>query len=163
MRQGAEGKSDPHNLDFLAESGSISYNLAPGDDGIVRIKLEELGDRQYVRVLAVDTVTAVERQIALPARDTGIKDLRLANGLNPKRHFTQQDQVTILEPNKAFVIDDVATASFEVYETIGSVYQLLKTLSGGNATLNEFSFIVSWPDLEAARKRELYSKYLPRA
>ncbi|MDA0813763.1 MAG: hypothetical protein O3C21_15405, partial [Verrucomicrobia bacterium] len=159
MRQGAEGKSDPHNLDFLAESGSISYNLAPGDDGIVRIKLEELGDRQYVRVLAVDTVTAVERQIALPARDTGIKDLRLANGLNPKRHFTQQDQVTILEPNKAFVIDDVATASFEVYETIGSVYQLLKTLSGGNATLNEFSFIVSWPDLEAARKRELYSKY----
>lgn len=155
----SKGHSDSHALEFLAQPGSISYNIAPGEGGIVRVKLEELGDRQFVRVVAVDSGAAVERHLALGPKATALKDLRLASGLNPKRHFTQQDQITVLEPEKAFVIDDISTASFEAYESIGSVYQLLKTLSGSNITLVEFSFITSWPELDAERKRELYSKY----
>lgn len=156
---GVKGQSDSHSLDFLAEPAGVSFNVAPGEDGVVRVKLNELGDRQYVRVIAVDSATAVERSITLPAEKTAFKDLRLANGLNPKRHFTQQDQISILEPRKAFVIEDISTATFEAYETIGGVYQLLMTLSGRNATLAEFSFITEWPDHEDDRKRELYSKY----
>ena len=158
-RSGAKGSSDPHFLDFLADPSGVSFNVAPGDDGVLRVKLDELGDRQLVRIIAVNPHSAVERHIALPARDTAFKDLRLAEGLNPKRHFTQQDEVTVLEPNKAFVIDDVTTAGFEAYETIGSVYHLLKTLSRNNSTLNEFDFITEWPNLDDLRKRELFSKY----
>ncbi len=153
------GLSDPHLLDFLAEPSVVAFNLAPDEHGLVRVNLDELGDGHYVRVLATAPGTAVERHLTLPSKEVRNRDLRLAKGLNPKRHFTQQDEVTLLEPNKAFVIDDVSSASFEAYETLGSVYRLFKTLSDGNATLEEFDFIVDWPNLEDARKRELYSKY----
>ena len=153
------GQRDTHALDFLARTGVASFNLAPGENGEIRVRLADLGDCTWVRVLATDPVTAIERYLALPAREAERRDVRLAHGLNPKRHFTQQDQVSLLQPKKAFAIEDAASASFEVYETLGSVYQLFKTLSQGNATLAEFSFILQWPGLEPERKRELYSKY----
>jgi hypothetical protein len=153
------GNTDPHSLEFLAGPGVVAFNLAPGDNGELRIKLEELGDRQFIRVIAVDPLTAVERNIALPSRNTKIQDLRLASGLNPKRHFTQRDQVTILEANKAHTIEDISTAEFEAYDTIGSVYHLFKTLSSGNANLEKFSFVIDWPKHKDAKKRELYSKH----
>jgi hypothetical protein len=157
--RGAAGTADPHSIEFLADPGVVAFNLAPEANGELRIKLEELGDRQFVRVIAVDSVSAVERNVALPARYTKIQDLRLATGLNPKRHFTQRDQVSILEPNKAHTIDDISTAEFEAYDTIGSVYHLFKTLSGGNSNLDEFSFVIDWPEHDDAKKRELYSKH----
>ena len=81
------GKNDPHTMEFLAQPGVVAFNLAVEDDGELRIKLDELGDRQFFRVIATDPVTAVERNVALPSRNTKIQDLRLASGLNPKRHF----------------------------------------------------------------------------
>ncbi|MCB1098660.1 MAG: hypothetical protein KDN22_24020, partial [Verrucomicrobiae bacterium] len=153
------GQQDLHAIDFLAQQAVVSYNLAPGDNGEIRIKLANLGDRQYVRVLAVDAADAVERHIALPSRPTEIKDLRLADGLNPKRHYTQRNQVTVLEPGKPFEIQDAGTAAFEAYDSIGSLYRLFKTLGNGDAKLEEFSFITGWAEFEETRKRELYSKY----
>ncbi len=152
--------NDPHFVDFLAASGISVFNVAPGDDGVLRVKLTDLGDCSHVRVVAVDPMTAVERHLALPAKKPASLDLRLAEGLNPKRHFTQRDEVTVLLPDKEFVIDDVAAADFEAYETIGDVFQLFRTLSEGKAGhLEEFAFLLDWPEKELAEKRKLYSKY----
>ncbi len=152
------GLRDPHALHFLAQPAVVAYNVAPDENGAVRLKLADLGDCSHVRVLAVDPMTSVERHLALPARPIKTLDRRLAKGLNAKRHFLQQDQVTVLEPKKAFVIEDAASSEFEVYETLRSVYQLFRTLNG-DSKLEEFSFILDWPSLEEAKKFELYSKY----
>ena len=159
QRRGEEGGiSDPHALDFLAHSAVVAYNVAPDENGGVRLKLADLADCRHVRVLAVDPMTSVERHLALPAAPVETVDRRLANGLNAKRHFLQQDQVTVLEPEKAFVIEDATSSEFEIYETLASVYQLFRTLNG-DSKLEEFSFVLDWPSLEEAKKSELYSKY----
>lgn len=159
-REGDEGgERDPHTLEFLADTGIALYNLAPGADGELRIKLADLGDCRQVSVLATDPLTAVERHLGLPRHETKKLDLRLAASFNPKRHFTQRDQVSLLEPDEAFVIEDAAAAKFEVYETLSDVYQLFQTLGQGGESLSRFGFILEWPQLEMAQKREHYSEH----
>jgi len=159
QRRGEEGGlRDPHAFHFLAQSSVTAYNVAPDENGVILLKLADLADCRYVRVLAMDPMTSVERNLALPAGPVKTLDRRLANGLNAKRHFLQQDQVTILEPEKAFVIEDAVSSEFEIYETLESVYQLFRTLNG-DSKLEEFSFLLDWPGLEEAKKLELYSKY----
>ncbi|MGY8690675.1 MAG: hypothetical protein ACKVHP_23425, partial [Verrucomicrobiales bacterium] len=53
-----QGRRDPHDLSFLANPGLVSFNVAPGETGEIRVKLADLGDCSYVRVLAVDPSTA---------------------------------------------------------------------------------------------------------
>ncbi|MGI8605317.1 MAG: hypothetical protein ACR2OZ_20275 [Verrucomicrobiales bacterium] len=152
------GSADPRNLDFLAHPSPVTYNGGPDKDGVVRIKLADLGNATQVHVLAVNAQSAVYRELALPAKPILTRDLRLAGGLDPKGHFAQQDEVTLLEAEKPFTIADAVATRFELYDNLGRVFTLLRTLSG-NATLEEFRFIVDWPALDAAKKDELFSKY----
>ncbi len=152
------GWRDPHALHFLGQPGVLAINADPGEDGVIRVKLEGLRDCQFVRVLAIDPRTAVERQLALPMKDRETRDVRLADGLHSKRHFTQQDQVSILEANKAFTLEKGSGAQFELYETFADVFQLLQTLNPG-ANLERFAFLLHWPALEASEKRAHYSEH----
>ena len=57
----------------------------------------------------VDPDGASYEQIALPDRETAIRDLRLANALDPNKHFTEQDSVTLLKAGEKLVIPDLLT------------------------------------------------------
>ncbi len=146
------------NIDFLADTGLTAFNLTPDKDGNVTVKLSDLGDRQFVRVLAVNSSSSVMRDLSLPDAKTKVRDLTLRNGLDPKGHFTRQNQVSILEKKAPFTIKHAVTAKFETQTDLGGIFNLYRTLSN-NATLAEFSFLLDWPTLDAAKKREHYSKY----
>ena len=137
-RAGKKGKGDPghpvagqriSNVDFLAKTGATLYNLKPDKNGKVSIKLADLGDRQFIRILALDSDSAVQRDLSLDQALTLIRDLSLRNGLDPKGHFTRQNEATILEKDAPHTIKDAATTQFEVSSDLGKVFTLFETLS----------------------------------
>ena len=158
------------SMNFLARAGATLFNLEPDQNGFIVIKRADLGDRQFLRILAVDGDSSVLRDLSLDdagtaVRDlslddagTAVRDLTLRNGLDPNGHFTRQNQVTILEKDAPYVIRDASTTQYELSADLGQIFTLFRTL-GKDPTLNEFSFILNWPKLEAAKKQELYSKY----
>ena len=146
------------SFDFLAESASVLYNLVPDKNGTVSIDTEDLGDRQFLHILAIDPQNTVYRQLALPERGTKVRDLRLATGLDPKGHFSEQKQTTVLQKGEQLEIDDVRTAKIETYENLSKVYNYLTALNA-DPTLAEFRFLVDWATLKPEEKQEKYSKY----
>ncbi|MDA1050033.1 MAG: hypothetical protein O3C40_06085 [Planctomycetota bacterium] len=146
------------NLDFLSEASVVLANLQPDEKGVVTIPLDKLGAHQDLHIVAVDPQSTAYRNVSLDEKPMKLFDLRLLAGLDTKRHFTQQKQVSVVDQGGQFVLPDIATSRFEAYDTLARVYSLYATLSG-DAKLAEFSFILTWPTLDAAQKQALYSKY----
>ncbi len=146
------------NLDFLPEGSIVLSNLVPDKDGIVTIARKDLGGRQHLQILAVDDANSAFRELALAPAPWAPLDLRLNNGLDPAKHFTEQKQVTVLTAGKALTIDDVGVSNIEPYDSLGKLFALYGTLSN-DARLAEFRFILDWPKLKPEEKRALYSKY----
>ena len=145
------------NLDFVGEPGLLLTNLRP-EKGVVTIARKDLGDRQHLRIYAVDPETTVFRELSLKQDAQKFADLRLTRGLSPEKPFTEQKKVSLFKAGEKFILKDITTSKFEVYDSLPRVYALLSTLSG-NSTLQEFAFINSWPDLKQEEKQEKYSKY----
>ena len=146
------------SMNFLARTGATLFNLVPDKDGVIKIKRADLGDRQFLRILALDSDSSVMRDLSLDDVKTSVRDLTLRNGLDPKGHFTRQNQVTILAKDAPYVIADASTTQYELVADLGQVFSLFRTL-GKDATLNEFAFILDWPKLDAWKKQEMYSKF----
>ena len=150
--------TDYANLDFLANSSLVRLNLRPDKQGLIELPRDVLKNYSQVHVVAVDPRHTVSRSLVLPEVEAETLDLRLVRGLDPKRHFTEQRQTTYLPKGKQLVIPDVTSSRFEIYDSLSRVYGLYRTLSK-NPTLAEFRFVLDWPTLDAATKRQKYSKY----
>jgi hypothetical protein len=111
-----------------------------------------------IHVVAVDPLNTTYRSMTFPEQRAQFLDVRLRNGLDPKGHFTQQKQVSILTPKQPFVLGDVAGSRFEAYDSLPKVYGLYATLCK-DPKLAEFAFLLTWPKLKPEEKRTLYSKY----
>jgi hypothetical protein len=151
------GPMDP-DLSFLTGPGAVAFNLKPDKDGNVAIDAASLGDRQFIRVVAVDSDSAAARDFTLPAQKLTLRDLRLADGLDPKQHYSRQNRISMLEKDVPFAFNDALTAQFQSISYLGAAHTLLSTLSN-NATLAEFSWLMNWPDLKPEVQAEMYSKY----
>ena len=156
----AAQKPAPHlaNLDFLALPTAVLANLIPDEQGRVEIPRSALGPHQDITVVAVDPLHTTVRSKSLPESKTTFLDLRLINNLDPKQHFTQQKQMTVVSKGQSFTLNDITTAEFESYDSLRQVFRLFSTLNR-DTRLNEFSFILDWPELDTAAKRKLYSQY----
>ncbi len=146
------------SVDFLANSGALLLNLAPDKDGVVTVKRADLGDRQFIRILAIDAQSSVQQDLSLAEAATKLRDLTLRSGLDPQGHFTRQNQTTVLANDAPFTIADAATAEYESVEHLGRVFDLFRSISK-NQLLAEFSWLLDWPTLSAEKKLEYYSKY----
>jgi hypothetical protein len=146
------------NLDFLGEASAILVNLRPNEKGIISIPADALGAHQHLHVVAIDPTQTAYRSISLPEKPMELVDLRLAAGLDPEEHFTQQKQISIIGTGDEFVLADLGSSRFEMYDTLARVYGLYATLSG-DAKLAEFNFILRWPGMELEEKQTLYSKH----
>jgi len=155
---GAQGSAQDTNLDFLAHSAPVIYNLVPDKDGVVRVERKALGDRQHVQVYAEDLQNASWRSFALPETRTGFADQRLGQNLDPAKPFTQRKEVTVLEQGKSLTLADTQTSEFETYDTLGSVYSLFTTL-GNDENLAKFAFVLQWPRLSDEEKRAKYGEF----
>lgn len=145
-------------LDFLETPAVVILNARPDKAGVVRVPLAGLKDKSHLRIMAVDPTATVLRHAALPERAPGLRDRRLADGLDPARRYAERKLVTPTPAGKPFAIADVTTARFESYDTLAKAFRLLGTLSG-NSELDTFSFITRWPELKPEEQRELYSKH----
>jgi hypothetical protein len=154
----APTSGDFANLDFLADAAAVAVNLVPNRDGTIKLTRKEVGPHAMVHVVAVDPLGTTLRTATLAETPAHFVDLRLRNGLDPVRHYTQQKQVSLVAPKEAFAIADVAGSRFQAYDSLAKVYAYFATLSK-NPTLTEFGFVLGWPKLKAEEKRALYSQF----
>ncbi|MBI4879216.1 MAG: hypothetical protein HY812_06095 [Planctomycetes bacterium] len=146
------------NLDFLPQPSAVLVNLKAGADGVVRVPLADLGLGQQVHVIAVDKESTVCTSLTLPEKSLEPADQRLAVALDPARHLVEQRSIDFVDKGASAVIEDVATASVENYDSLAKVHRLFLTLSG-NQDLARFAFVLRWPELSPEEKRELYSQH----
>lgn len=154
----ASGTSDFANLDFLGDGAVLLSNLKPSKNGTVTIDLSKLGNRQHVRVVAVNSLQTVQRTVNLPLRKLKPRDARLAHSLDPDKHFSQSKQIEILKKGDSLSIDDVVSAKFQEYDDLGDVFQLFQALNAGTH-LSKFRFILDWPNKTKKEKQTLYSNF----
>ena len=146
------------NLDFLAHGSAVLLNLTADEQGVVTIPRKELGSHQHLHIVAVDPRSTVYRSLSLSEAKPDMLDLRLADGLDPKLHFAQQKQISVVQSKQPFTIGDITSARIETYDSLARVYSLYVTLSN-NANLVQFGFLMNWPNLKTEEKRAQYSKY----
>ncbi len=146
------------SLDFLAHGAAVLLNQVPGPDGTLVIDRTALGPHQQIWVVALDTLSTACRTITLPESPRQCTDLRLADGLNPQRHYTQQKSVSVVDRDATFTLADISSARLETYDSLAKVHALFVTLSN-NPTLVEFAFVLQWDQLTPEEKRSKYSKY----
>ncbi|MBK8979446.1 MAG: hypothetical protein IPM29_26400 [Planctomycetes bacterium] len=155
---GAVSPSTYPNLDFLPRAAAVLLNLRPDADGVVRIPRADLGDGQELHVFAVDLTDTVYRTVALPERPLQPRDRRLILALDAERHYTEQRRIEFVAAGAQATVEDAASASVEVYGSLADVHRLFGTLSG-NADLQQFAFVLRWPQLDDTEKRALYSEH----
>ena len=146
------------NLDFLAASAPVIFNLVPDAKGMVRIDLKALGDRQHVQIYGEDLTSAAWRTVALPEVPTKFQDLRLARNLDPQKPFTEKKEATVLATGQALTLADILTADLETYDSLAGVHALFTTLSS-DAKLAKFAWVLQWPTIEDDEKRAKYSEF----
>lgn len=146
------------NIDFLAQSAPVLYNLAPDAQGVVRIDLKALGDRQHVQLYAEDLNGAIWRTFALAEVPTKFEDLRLVRNLDPKRSFTEKKETTVLTAGQTLTLADILTAELETYDSLAGVHSLFTTLSH-DANLAKFAWVLQWPKFTDDEKRAKYSEF----
>lgn len=146
------------SVDFLKHPSVVLLNLVPDPQGRIRIPRDTLKGKPQLRILAVDPITTVLKDVALDDTPVEMRELRLAGGLNPAKRYSEQKLITTVPSRGGFAIPDATTARFEICDTVAKAYRLLATL-GTNSTFETFSFVTTWPDLDPAQKQDLYSKY----
>lgn len=152
------GGGDFANLDFLADASSVALNLVADADGVVKVARKSISPHSMIHVVAVDPLGTTYRSTTLAEQPAKFVDLRLKFGLDPSKHFTQQKQVTIVSPNQPFVISDIVSSRFQMYDSLPKLFSFYSTLTK-DPTLNEFGFAMTWPTLKPEQKQALYSKY----
>ncbi|MEZ6036366.1 MAG: hypothetical protein R3F29_02715 [Planctomycetota bacterium] len=146
------------DLDFLPAPPQLLANLRPDRDGVVRVPLAQLGDGHLLHCIAVQGDDTAYRTATRTALEMTPRDVRLATGLDPKAHFTEQRRVEFVAAGATTTIDDVATAEVVRYETLAHAFELLKTISG-NDELLRFEWLTRWPTLGADEQLQLYSQH----
>jgi len=146
------------NLDFLPAPARVLANISPDESGVVRVPLSELGPGQLVHALAVDLASTVYATLPLPEVALVPADRRLAETLDPARHLVQQRSIEFVDAGGGVTLETGSGTGAETYDSLASVYELFTALTG-DADLRQFAFVLRWPELSEAEKRELYSKH----
>lgn len=159
----AEGQAAaemPHStsLDFLARSAAVLLNVVPDDAGVIEIDRQALQGYQRVWIVAIDPDDTICRSITLPESPRECLDLRLTQGLDPEKHFTQQKLISLVDRGETFRVEDISSSRFEIYDSLSKVHSLFVTLSN-NPQLVEFGFVLNWDQLTPEEQRAKYSKY----
>ena len=155
---GAATNTDFANLDFLADGSVVLENLAADENGEIEIDAARFGDKHMLQVVVQNEFHTLVRRVHLPEQPLAYRDLRLAKGLDPERHFAQQKQYTVLKAGTPFELQDFSSARLQNYDDLSDVYRYYITLTG-NAQLAEFGFLMDWPKKSEEEKLELYKRH----
>src|SRR5439155_5433790 len=84
------------NLDFLAHPAALLLNLKPDAQGLVAIPRALVAHANMLRIVAVDALNIVSRDVLLPEVGTAHQDLRLRLALDAVKHFSEKKQNSVL-------------------------------------------------------------------
>ncbi|HEX6812614.1 MAG TPA: hypothetical protein VF384_13390, partial [Planctomycetota bacterium] len=146
------------NLDYLPKATTTLANLTPDADGVLRVKLADLGDGQIVHVLALDGAQALYDTVVRPEQQLQPRARHLKQALDTAQHFVEQKRIEFVAGSGQAVLDDARAAKVEVYDSLAGVFGLLTTVNR-EASLEQFAFVLEWPKLTPKQKQELYSKH----
>ena len=94
------------NLDFLGGGQDAILNLQPNDKGQIELTSKQIGNAQAVRIVVVDLFSVSQTQIMRQLQPLKVVDQRLADALDPSKHFQQSRQIEILEKGDSLLIED---------------------------------------------------------
>ena len=154
----ATGRVDPSSLDFLADGSVVLWNLVPDEQGRVVINKEHFDDRHQITIVAVNDLATQRRTLTLAPQPLEPRDLRLAHGLDPSQHAALLKNFRTLGQGDSLTIDDLRSAKFQSFSSVGDIYRFYQTLSN-DPTLNEFRFVADWGTKTDEEKLTLYSRY----
>ncbi|MEW6741411.1 MAG: hypothetical protein AB1486_01525 [Planctomycetota bacterium] len=149
---------DFSSLDFLAEAAAVLVNLRPDESGTVHIARKDLGAHQEIHVVAVEPLGTAYRSVMLPEPKLSVRDLRLAQSLDPEAHFSQQKQISVLRGGESLVLGDFTASRVETYDSLARIYGYYLSLTS-DPKLAEFGFVTNWPELKEEQKRDMFSRY----
>ncbi len=146
------------NLGWLPRGAATLTNLVPDADGVVHVKLADLGDGQLVHVVAIDGDEALYDSIVLNEKPLLPRARHLPAALDGAHHFIEQKRIEFIAGGGTTVLGDARSAEVEIYDSLASVYRLLTTVSQ-DESLAKFAFVLEWPKLTMAQKQALYSQH----
>lgn len=146
------------SFDFLHRT-SLIMNHVKIEEGQVSIPLEKLRGYSLVQILVVDPlIGAFTLDLPLATPEIPCRNLTLLKALDQSQTFSEKKQSSLIDGHKPFEVEDFMTASWERYDTLQRVFTLFTTLSG-NSTLEEFRFLINWPNLSLEEKTKKYSEF----
>lgn len=145
------------SLEFLRNPGIFLANLRPDTNGVVTVARKDLGDAQLVRVLAADARQSACRIFPFPETPAAFRDLRLADGLDPAKRFTEQKAVRPLAAGEALTVADLTSAKLVLVDDVERAFRLFSAVSPDGA-LGEFAFLPRWDRLSEAERAEAYGR-----
>ena len=155
---GGGGLNDFSSLDFLKHNSVLLANLKPDKDGVVSVDLTKFSGQQEMLLVAVDPLNTVTLPVSLKSTELAKREVRMVQSLDVAKAHSEQKLFTVLKKGDQLKVQDITTSEVKLYDSLQKAYLLMVTLSN-NKTLTEFSFVLEWPKLKAAEKREKYSKY----
>ncbi|MFT5471628.1 MAG: hypothetical protein ACI8UO_006763, partial [Verrucomicrobiales bacterium] len=153
--QGSAQTGSHPDLDFIATGSIALANLRPIENGVLRVPLKNLDDRQWIRIVVTDPTQAVSTDVFLGDAETGFQDIRLAAALDPEKAFAQKKNTTVLGEGDVL---ELGTTDFRIISTPKDIHPILVSLTN-EQLLGEFAFILGWNQLEPEEKRTQYSKH----
>lgn len=145
-------------LDFLAAASPAWFNLVPDANGKIRLPAGALGDRSLIQVQVEDATDAAWLVIARPERPIALQDLRLSRVLDATNGSTEVRDARGLERGQSWTLADVRNSQWETYDTLESVFRLLRTLNP-DPELARFDWLMRWNSLTSEEQRSRYSEF----
>jgi hypothetical protein len=146
------------NLDWLPHGATVLANLAPDQDGLLRVPAKDLGAGGVVQVVVLDGEQAVRTQLLRAEADAPPRARVLPKALDGKESKSEQKRVEFVAAGSTVTIDTTQSVQVETFDTVGKVLQLFLSLSG-DRELAPFRFVADWPTFEAAKKQKLYDEH----
>lgn len=147
------------NLDYLPDT-QILTNLTADQQGVITISKSRIKSQQILHIVLADPGYLSVYPITSTYTNTkpDYQDKRLLEPLNADQHFTEQKKISIIQPGQSVSIRNPGSAKYEIYDHLGKVYQLLKTIHHSKH-LDDFEFITQWPSLSEQDQQQHYAKY----
>ena len=146
------------NLDFLPRGSKLIHNLTPNDQGVVVIPADELGDGQQMHILAVDGQQAVYDFATRAERRLEPRSRTLPTALPADQNLIEKRRIEFVAAGESVSIDTTSAPVVEVYDTLASAFRLFTTISQDEA-LQQFAFVLEWPELSRDQKLDLYGEH----
>ncbi|KAI9022433.1 hypothetical protein DFJ74DRAFT_706424 [Hyaloraphidium curvatum] len=152
---------DVANYDFLSEPGTLTVGAKPGPDGVVKISLPRHNAARTLQIVVTDVDTTIGRVVQAPG-ESGIasRDIALAPAWKADEHFTEHNQVSLLEGGQTLVVG--ATSSASMISTVGKLFELAETLCENGAEKEHyatFRFVTRWGSMRQEEKLAAYGEY----